>query len=299
MPLLFLSVCSDHCGKPLCLSHVSLLLIFKFQSVVQESDIIGVVHVGVAETRTLLNSVTDVRTRVKLYAPPHFMAGAYKQVVHVPLLFLSMCSDHCGKHLCLSGGGTCTTLIPFCVLGSLWQTPLFVRGWYMYHSYSFLCARITVANTSVCQGVEHLPLLFLSVCSDHCGKHLCLSGDGTCTTLIPFCVLGSLWQTPLFVRGWNMCHSYSFLCARITVANTSVCQGLVHVPLLFLSVCSDHCGKHLCLLGGGTCITLIPFCVLGLLWQTPLFVTCITLAHFKVPNVVQESDIIGVAHVPL
>ena len=120
-------------------------------------------------------------------------------VVHVPLLFLSVCSDYCGKHLCLSGGGTCTTLIPFCVLGSLWQTPLFVRGWYMYDSYSFLCARITVANTSVCQGVVHVRLLFLSVCSDHCGKHLCLSG------------------------GWYVCHSYSLLCARITVATTSVC----------------------------------------------------------------------------
>ena len=34
---------------------------------------------GVAGTRTVLKSVTDermyVRTRVKLYAPPHFVAG--------------------------------------------------------------------------------------------------------------------------------------------------------------------------------------------------------------------------------
>ena len=53
-------------------------LCFKYQ--VPASNILG----GVAETRTVLKTLTDVRTyvrlfarkRVKLYAPPHFVAGA-------------------------------------------------------------------------------------------------------------------------------------------------------------------------------------------------------------------------------
>ena len=58
--------------------HMSNALCFKFQ--VPASNTLG----GVAQTRTVLKSVTNVRMyvrmyvriRVKLYAPPHFVAGA-------------------------------------------------------------------------------------------------------------------------------------------------------------------------------------------------------------------------------